>query len=155
MVLAPPHPIVYAPPFFSLLIDTMQRNLGTTVRYQRRTGDHDLLAGMNYRRTRVRGGNNSYVPGGAQTLNTTVDNAADNTELFVVDRWKFAPQWTAVYRAQLVSGSREVRNTAVPSGAVRNAKADYCRVNPRVGVVRDLRAALAGFAWTFVVGPVC
>ncbi|MGE0332690.1 MAG: TonB-dependent receptor family protein [Ramlibacter sp.] len=140
------HPIVYAPPFFSLLIDTTQRNLGTTVRYQRRAGDHDLLAGMNYGRTRVRGGNNSYVPGGAQTLNTAVDNAADNTELFLVDRWKFAPQWTAVYGAQLVSGSREVRNTAVPSGAVRNPKADYDSVNPRVGLIRDLTPTTQLFA---------
>lgn len=140
------HPIVYAPPFFSLLINTTQRNLGSTLRYQRRMGDHDLLAGANYGRTSVRGGNFSYVPGGAQTINTAVDNSADNVELFVVDRWRFAPQWTAVYGAQAVSGSREIRNTTTATGAVRNPKADYDSVNPRVGLIRDLSPTTQLFA---------
>lgn len=140
------HPIVYAPPFFSLLINTTQRNLGTTLRYQRRAGDHDLLAGLNYGRTSVRGGNFSYVTGGAQTINTGVDNSADNTEVFVVDRWKFAPQWTAVYGAQAVSGSREIRNINTATGALRNPKADYDSVNPRAGLIRDVTPTAQLFA---------
>lgn len=140
------HPIVYAPPFFSLLIDTTLRNLGTTLRYQRRAGDHDFLAGLNYGRTSVKGGNYSYVTGGPQTINTGVDNNADNVELFVVDRWKFAPQWTAVYGAQMVSGSREIRNTNVATGAVRNPKADFDSINPRIGVIRELSPTAQLFA---------
>lgn len=140
------HPIVYAAPFFSLLIDTTQRNLGTTLRYQRRMGEHDLLAGLNYGRTSVQGGNYSYVPGGAQTLSTAVDNSADNLELFLVDRWKFAPQWTAVYGAQAVSGSREIRNTSIATGALRNPKADFDRINPRLGVIRELSPTTQLFA---------
>ena len=85
------HPIVYAPPFFSLLIDTELRNLGGTLRYQRRVGAHDLLAGLNVGRTTVKGGNYSYAPGGAATLSTRVDNDADSLELFVMDRWQIAP----------------------------------------------------------------
>lgn len=140
------HPIVYAPPFFSLLIDTTLRNLGTTLRYQRRAGDHDLLAGLNYGRTSVTGGNFSYVTGGPQTINTRVDNNADNVELFIVDRWKFTPQWTAVYGAQMVSGRREVRNTNVATGAVRNPKADFDSINPRAGVIRELSPTAQLFA---------
>ena len=140
------HPIVYAPPFFSLLIDTTQRNLGTTLRYQRRVGDHDVLAGLNHGRTSVKGGNYSYVTGGAQTIGTRVDNSADNMELFLVDRWKFAPLWTAVYGAQVVSGSREIRSANVATGAVRNPKADFDSVNPRAGLIRELSPTSQLFA---------
>lgn len=140
------HPIVYAPPFFSLLIDTTQRNLGTTLRYQRRVGDHDVLAGLNHGRTSVKGGNYSYVTGGAQTIGTRLDNSADNMELFLVDRWKFAPLWTAVYGAQVVSGSREIRSANVATGAVRNPKADFDSVNPRAGLIRELSPTSQLFA---------
>jgi iron complex outermembrane recepter protein len=140
------HPIVYSPPFFSLLINTTQRNIGSTLRYQRRAGDHEVLAGLNYGRTSVEGGNYSYVTGGAETLNTRVDNKADNLELFLVDRWKFAPQWTAVYGAQAVSGSREIRTTTLATGAVRNPKADFDSINPRVGVIRELTPTTQLFA---------
>lgn len=140
------HPIVYAPPFFSLLIDTTQRNAGATLRYQRRAGDHDMLVGLNHGRTTVRGGNYSYVTGGAQTISTEVDNSADNTELFAVDRWKLAPRWTAVYGAQVVSGSREIRNTNVATNMLRNPKADYDSINPRAGLIHDLTPQTQLFA---------
>ncbi len=140
------HPIVYAPPFFSLLIDTELRNLGGTLRYQRRIGAHDLLAGLNVGRTTVRGGNFGYEPGGAATLSTRVDNHADNVELFVMDRWQFAPDWTAVYGAQAVSGSREIRNTDATSGALRNPKDNYDNVNPRVGLIRQITPTAQLFA---------
>ncbi|MFG5408003.1 TonB-dependent receptor [Piscinibacter sakaiensis] len=132
------HPIVYAPPFFSLLIDTEQRNLGGMLRYQRRLGAHELLAGLNVGTTTVTGGNFAYVPGGARTLSTRVDNAADNTEAFVLDRWQFAPGWTAVYGAQAVSGSRRIRNTDAASGALRDPTGRYDSLNPRVGLIRQL-----------------
>jgi iron complex outermembrane receptor protein len=132
------HPIVYAPPFFSLLIDTEQRTLGSTVRYQRRMGSHDLLVGMNLARTTVDGGNFSYVPGGAQTQFAAVANRASSLELFVMDRWQFAPNWTAVYGAQGVSTSREVRGS--------NLQGDYNSVNPRAGLIRQLSPTTQLFA---------
>ncbi|MGE0100253.1 MAG: TonB-dependent receptor family protein [Hydrogenophaga sp.] len=132
------HPIVYAPPFFSLLIDTTQRTLGSTVRYQRRMGAHDLLVGMNLARTTVDGGNFSYVPGGAQTLTTAVANRASQLELFVMDRWQFAPDWTAVYGAQGVSTSREVRASSL--------KGDFNSINPRAGLIRQLSPSSQLFA---------
>jgi iron complex outermembrane receptor protein len=140
------HPIVYAPPFFSLLIDTTLRNAGATLRYQRRAGDHDLVAGLNYGRTGVRGGNYGYVAGGAQTLATAVDNEADNLEVFVLDRWRFAPDWTLVYGAQAVTGSRESRNTNVATGVESHPRGDYRSLNPRVGLIRQLSPTTQLFA---------
>ena len=132
------HPIVYAPPFFSLLIDTEQRTLGSTVRYQRRMGAHDLLVGLNLARTTVGGGNYSYTPGGAQTLSTVVNNRANSLELFLMDRWQFAPNWTAVYGAQAVSTSREVASAGL--------KGDYHSINPRAGLIRQLTPTTQLFA---------
>lgn len=123
------HPIVYAPPFFTLLIDTEQRTTGATLRYQRRLGNHHLLVGLNSAQTAVDGGNYSYVTGGAQTLSTAVRNRADSTELFVMDRWQFAPRWTAVYGAQAVSTGREITASQL--------KGRYDAVNPRAGVIHQ------------------
>jgi iron complex outermembrane receptor protein len=126
------HPIVYAPPFFSLLIDTTQRNLGGMLRYEHRIGQHELLAGLNTGRTRVSGGNYRYAPatGPLQRFATT-DNHAHSTEVFAVDRWQFAPGWTAVWGAQAVTAGREVRG----AGGV---KGDFDSFNPRVGLIRQL-----------------
>lgn len=140
------HPIVHAPPFFSLLIDTKLRNAGTTLRYQRRAGEHDLLGGLNYARTSVDGGNYSYVTGRGQTLATAVDNDADNLEVFLVDRWNFAPDWTLVYGAQAVGGSRETRNTSVITGALSNQRGEYRSLNPRAGLIRELSPSAQLFA---------
>lgn len=132
------HPIVYAPPFFSLLIDTEQRNLGTTLRYQHRLGSHDILVGLNWGRTTVEGGNNSYTPGGSSTRFADVDNHADNLELFAMDRWQFAPGWTAVYGGQAVSGRREVR--------VAGLDGDYRSFNPRAGLIYQVTPSTQLFA---------
>lgn len=141
------HPIVYAPPYFSLLIDTEQRNAGAMLRYQRRSGDHDLLVGMNYGRMTVKGSNDSYTPGTWTHIPfTAVDNHASSLELFAMDRWQFAPGWTAVYGAQAVHASREVRNTAVPGGQLLNPKGDYDRLNPRVGLIHQLTPDVQLFA---------
>ncbi len=132
------HPIVYAPPFFSLLIDTEQRTLGGTLRYQRRAGAHDLLAGLNLARTTVAGGNYSYVPGGARTLSSPVGNRATSLELFVMDRWRFAPNWTAVYGAQAVSTRRDIASAGLQGG--------YHSLNPRAGLIRQLTPTTQWFA---------
>jgi len=132
------HPIVYAPPFFSLLIDTEQRNLGTSLRYQRRAGSHDLLVGLNWGRTTVEGGNNSYTPGGASSRFADVDNRANSLELFAMDRWQFAPGWTAVYGGQAVSGRREVRAAGLDG--------DFRSFNPRAGLIYQVTPATQWFA---------
>lgn len=139
------HPIVYSP-FFSLLIDTEQYNTGTSVRYNLRQGDHDLLLGLNYGITVVEGGNYSHEGGRREDLMTRVDNEADSLELFLVDRWQFASKWTVVYGAQAVLATREVRNISVASNAVRNPEADYDSINPRMGLIYQLTPNVELFA---------
>lgn len=128
------HPIVQNP-YFSLLIDTEQRNLGASLRYNVRLGAHDLLAGLNLGKTRVEGGNYGNRGGLPTVLATRVDNDADSAELFFMDRWQFAPRWTAVYGVQGVAAGREVRNTNAVTGALRNPAADYRTLNPRAGLI--------------------
>ncbi|MDD3354021.1 TonB-dependent receptor [Zoogloea sp.] len=122
---------------FSLLINTKQRNLGTSLRYDLRVADHDLLAGLNYGQTKVNGGNYRNDGGHRNGLTQRVDNDADGLELFLMDRWKIAPRWTVVYGAQAVDASRDVRTTTVSSNTVRNPKADYNSINPRVGLIHQ------------------
>jgi iron complex outermembrane recepter protein len=129
------HPIVYFPGGFSLLIDTDQTITGTSLRYNRRLGEHDLLAGLNYSETTVKGGNYRHEAGIRTELRTLVDNHADSLELFLVDRWRFAPRWTLIYGAQAVAAGREVRNTSVPGGELYNPEGDYDSINPRLGVI--------------------
>jgi iron complex outermembrane receptor protein len=52
-----------------------------------------------------------------------------------MDRWHFAERWTLVYGAQAVTGSREVDNVNVSSGAQRNPNDTYESFNPRLGVI--------------------
>ena len=139
------HPIVQSP-YFSLLIDTEQRNFGAALRYQLRRGAHELLAGLNYGRTEVEGGNYGNDGGRRTALATRVDNDARATEAFLMDRWQFAPGWTAVVGAQAVSSTREIRNVTVATGALRNPAADYDSINPRAGLVYQLTPEAELFA---------
>ena len=62
----------------------------------------------------------------------TTDDKASSLEVFALDRWNFAPDWTLVYGAQFTSADRNV------SGF----KADYDDINPRLGVIRDTRGRI-------------
>jgi iron complex outermembrane receptor protein len=139
------HPIVYSP-FFSLLIDTEQRNAGASLRYNLRLGNHDLLAGLDYGKTTVEGGNYSHEGGVRRNLMTDVDNNADSLELFLVDNWQLTENWTAVLGVQVVNGSREVSNISVPSGSQYNPRGDYDSVNPRLGLIYKLSPDVELFA---------
>ena len=128
------HPIVYNP-YFSLLIDTDQKNVGTSLRYRRQLGDHDLLLGVNYGQSFVEGGNYSHTEGRREIIMTVVDNEADSLELFLADRWQMASQWKLIYGAQFVSANREVRNTSSASGDLYNPKGEFESINPRIGLI--------------------
>ena len=129
-----------APPVevFSLLIQTDHKDLGAMFRFRHSLGDHELLLGANFGDASVKGGNYRNLHGQPNGLTEYVDNSATSLELFALDRWRFADQWTLVYGAQLVDASRNVRTTDAFSGDVRNPKADYSAVNPRIGVIRWL-----------------
>ena len=126
---------------FSLLVDTDHRDLGAMVRYDRRVGTHDLLAGLNYGDGSVTGGNYRNLGGQPNGISEYVDNSADSVEAFVVDRWRASDRWTAVFGAQVVSAGRDVRTTNATTGAVSNPNDRYSSVNPRVGVIASLNEA--------------
>ena len=132
--------------FFSLLIDTDHRNLGGTVRYNTKLGEHDLLLGLNYGDTEVKGGNYGNLYGRRNGLNQRLHDRADSVEVFAIDRWQIAERFTLVYGAQVVDTSRDVRVTETSNGDVRNPNGDYSSVNPRLGVIYALGDTNEAFA---------
>ena len=120
---------------FSLLINTDQTNLGTSLRYNVQLGEHNLLAGINYGKSTVKGGDYRNDGGQRNGQTSKTDNDATSTELFLFDRWQVANQWQLMYGLQSVSATRNIRNTDLASGSLRNPSADYDSINPRIGVI--------------------
>jgi iron complex outermembrane receptor protein len=112
-----------------LLIDTDHKNDATMLRYQKDVGEHGLAFGANYAYSTEKGGNYSNNGGNPGFLMWNTLNYSRSLELFALDRWKFAPDWTLVYGTQYVSAEREV-------GAVL---ADYHAFNPRVGIIFNVQ----------------
>lgn len=131
---------------FSLLKDIDQRTLAGMLRYNVRTGDHDVLLGLNVADTRERGGNHRNAAGLRNGRTEVIDNHSDSIEAFVVDRWSFSPGWTLVYGAQGVLAGRDVRTTRLSDGGVRNPRAEYSSFNPRIGVIYSSRPGREFFA---------
>ncbi len=121
------HPIVDSP-FFSLLIDTKHQDSGAMLRYRRTAGSHELVIGGNYGHSTVTGGNYQNIGGERGPLMWNSDDQSSTVELFVLDRWQFAPRWTLVYGTQFVAADRDV------SGF----KGDYESFNPRIGFIAKL-----------------
>jgi iron complex outermembrane receptor protein len=119
------------------LIDTEHKNEASMVRYQKDIGNHGLAFGANYAYSTEKGG---YYANNAGTHGATpygnVRNFSRGLELFALDRWKFAPDWTLVYGTQYVSAEREV-------GSVL---ADYHAFNPRAGVIFNLQKGAEWYA---------
>ena len=126
---------------FSLLVDTDHRDLGAMVRYDRKIGAHDLLAGLNYGDGSVKGGNYRNNGGQPNGISEHVDNSAYGLEVFVADRWHLSDRWTAVFGVQAVSAGRDVRTTNATSGAVSHPEDRYSSINPRLGVLVALSDA--------------
>ncbi len=127
---------------FSLLIDTDHRDLGAMARYNHQIGGHDLLAGINYGKGTVDGGNYRNDSGRPNGLTSYVDNDADSVEAYLTDRWRASDRWTLVLGAQYVDGTRDVRTTDAASGAVSNPNLRYSSFNPRAGVIAALTGSL-------------
>ena len=126
---------------FSLLIQTDHRDLGTMVRYDRRVGSHDLLAGVNFGKGSVDGGNYRNLHGQPNGLAESYNSDADSVEAFATDRWRVSERWTAVFGAQVVSAARDVLVTNAITGAVTNPDARYTTLNPRAGLIASLNHA--------------
>jgi len=129
------HPIVSLP-FFSLLIDTDHKDSGAMVRYKRDVGNHGLTFGANYGFSEVNGGNYQNIGGKRGALMSKTDDDATSLELFALDRWKFAPDWTLVYGTQYVSANRDA------GGVV----GDYNAFNPRIGLIFDIQEGVQWYA---------
>lgn len=126
---------------FSLLIDTDHRDLGAMVRYDRRIGAHDLLAGINFGHGTVEGGNYRNDRGRPNGISEYVDNRSDSLEAFVTDRWRASDRWTFVLAGQAVSASRDVLTTNATTAAVNHPDARFSSFNPRLGAIVALRHA--------------
>lgn len=120
---------------FSLLIDTQQRDWGSMLRYRHSAGAHDWLFGANYGRNSVTGGNYRNDGGRRNGQSTEIDNSASTLEVYAEDRWQLDQRWTAIIGVQYVSAERQVRELSLASGALRNPRADYSALNPRLGLV--------------------
>jgi len=134
------HPIVWSP-FFSLLIDSDQQNVGTMLRYRETVGRHDLVFGLNYGESDVEGGHFSHVAGDPTGQWARVDNAGATAELYASDRWQLAEGTTLVLAAQAVDAERDTLTADVPPGGVNHPVADYDRINPRVGIIQSIGAS--------------
>ena len=131
------HPIVGGGSGFGIIIDTEAKNEASMLRYQKDVGEHGLAFGANYAYSTEKGGyyaNNAGTHGATPYAN--LRNFSRGIELFVLDRWKFAPDWTLVYGTQYVSAEREV-------GSVL---ADYHAFNPRAGVIFNLQKGAEWYA---------
>ena len=110
------------------------------VRYQKDVGNHGLAFGANYAYSTEKGSKYFTNIGGTYDATSMafapVRNFSRGLELFALDRWKFAPDWTLVYGTQYVSAEREV-------GSVL---ADYHAFNPRAGVIFNLQKGAEWYA---------
>ncbi len=124
---------------FSLLIDTDQRNTGAVLRYSQRSGAHDFLAGLNYAHTSVDGEHYRNLRGMRNGVSELIRNDATLLEAFAMDRWALDERLMLVLAAQAVTTSRDVRTTDVATGSMRHPKGDYSSINPRIGLLYDVR----------------
>jgi iron complex outermembrane receptor protein len=131
------HPVVWSP-FFSLLIDSDQKNVGTMLRYRQNAGAHDLVLGLNYGQSDVNGGHFSHEAGEPTELWALIEDSGATAELFALDRWRLAERTTLVLAAQAVAAERDSKTTDVPPGAIDHPQADYDRINPRIGIIQSL-----------------
>ncbi len=132
--------------FDGLLIDTDHRDVAFMARYRHQAGDHALLFGLNYAEGRVDGEHFGNDGGRRDGLSTLIDQDASQLEAYAMDRWGLADAWTLVAALQVVRASREIDNTTVATGVVRNPEEDYVAVNPRLGVIHHPAPDIEVFA---------
>jgi iron complex outermembrane receptor protein len=139
------HPIVWSP-FFSLLIDSDLQNAGTMLRYRQAAGAHELLFGLNYGESDLDGAHFSHTAGEPTELWALIANSGSTAELFALDRWQLSRDTTLVLAAQAVSAERDAMEADVPPGAVDHPRADYDRINPRIGVIHSIGGTASLYA---------
>ncbi len=140
------HPIVQSP-FFSLLIDTTQRNAGSMVKYHHKIDNHNLLFGVNYSDWNSKGGQYSHNGAVKTSLDVINDNDAYNVEAFMMDRWQISDSLNLILGAQAVRADREVKSKSPATGlTTKNVEDTYHAINPRVGAIYALNQQVDLFA---------
>jgi len=124
------------PQFFSLLIDTDHETRAGMARYKLRTSGHDIVVGLNYGVTEVKGGNYQNLFGQRGSFMFPSNELSKNLEAYAIDRWALTDSWTLVYGAQFADTSRDVSGT----------QGDYSAFNPRLGVIYSLNDSNELFA---------
>jgi iron complex outermembrane receptor protein len=127
---------------FSLVINTDHKNDATMLRYQKDVGEHGLVFGANYAYSTEKGGNYRNIEGNLGDIWSNVLNDSRSLELFALDRWKFAPDWTLVYGTQYVSANRDVGKASTD----KHVSADYHAFNPRLGIIFNLQKGAEWYA---------
>ncbi|WP_395117061.1 TonB-dependent receptor family protein [Rhodanobacter sp. FW102-FHT14D06] len=138
---APDAPLINV---FSLLINTTQRTSGSMLRYHLGTGNHDIVAGVNFAQTTNRGGNYANEVGTRGELQALVNKRTTHANLFALDRWQFTPGWTLVYGAQGTTTrltDRQIDGFDAGNRTPRNQTNRFSAINPRVGVIHQLTPA--------------
>lgn len=132
--------------FDGLLIDTDHRDVAFMARYRHQAGDHALLFGLNYAEGEVDGRHFGNDGGRRDGLSTLIDQDASQLEAYAMDRWAISDHWTLVPALQWVRARREIDNTTVATGVVRNPEDDFVAFNPSLGVIHHPAADVEVFA---------
>ncbi len=124
---------------FSLLVDSTQKDWGTSARYNLHLDSHDILVGLNFGTNSDKGGNYRNNNGNRNGLTNQITKKADNIEIFAQDHWHINERWTLTPALQGVFAHREVNNVSTnnPMGFYPPSsypKADYQGINPSLGL---------------------
>jgi iron complex outermembrane receptor protein len=124
---------------FSMLVDSTQKDWGTSARYNLHLDEHDILVGMNFGTNSDKGGNYRNDNGNRNGLTNQITKKADNIEIFAQDHWHINERWTLTPALQGVFAHREVNNVATntymgfyPQSSY--PKANYQGINPSLGL---------------------
>ena len=128
---------------FSMLVDSTQKDWGTSARYNLHLDAHDILVGMNFGTNSEKGGNYRNNGGFRNGLTNQITKKADNIEIFAQDHWHISENWILTPALQGVFAYRNVNNVATNTYAgfyppSSNPKANYQGINPSLGLMYNL-----------------
>ncbi|WP_411726779.1 TonB-dependent receptor family protein [Methyloglobulus sp.] len=129
---------------FSLLVDSIQQDWGTSARYNLHLDSHELLLGVNFGTNSDKGGNYRNDGGRRNGLTNQITKKADNVEIFAQDHWHITDKWTLTPALQGVFAHREVNNIGVNpvtnalTGINSHPDANYSGINPSLGLMYNM-----------------
>jgi iron complex outermembrane recepter protein len=125
---------------FSLLVDTEQKDWGTSARYNLHLDSHDILLGMNFGINSETGGYYRNDHGRRNGLTNQLHKDASTVEVFAQDHWHINERWTLTPALQGVFAQREVNSIGVNpvtgqlNGRNSHPNDNYQGINPSLGL---------------------